>query len=184
MTVRQRKQPLHILLIGRAVITLTVDNKTAEQYRELPQFTYTATGLIQGDPMITNPTISTQADMKSAGEFEIIASGADAGDNYTIAYVPGTLTVESHTEHTGGTATCTEKAKCSVCAVAYGDLAAHNYENGKCIVCETVDLNYVPETLSPQTGDNSHMAFWIALLFISGGAVITLTVYDRKRKTV
>ena len=36
---------------------------------------------------------------------------------------------------------------------------------------------------SPQTGDNSHMMLWIALLFISGGGtVITLTVYDRKNK--
>ncbi len=35
---------------------------------------------------------------------------------------------------------------------------------------------------NPQTGDNSHMAMWIALLFISGGVVITLTVYDRKRR--
>ncbi len=37
---------------------------------------------------------------------------------------------------------------------------------------------------SPQTGDNSNMMLWIALLFISGGAVITLTVVDRKRKAV
>ena len=36
---------------------------------------------------------------------------------------------------------------------------------------------------SPATGDNSNMALWIALLFISGGAVITLTVVDRKRRT-
>ncbi len=36
----------------------------------------------------------------------------------------------------------------------------------------------------PQTSDNSHIALWIALLFISGGAVITLTVVDRKRKAV
>lgn len=36
---------------------------------------------------------------------------------------------------------------------------------------------------SPATGDNSNTALWIALLFISGGAVITLTVVDRKRRT-
>lgn len=35
---------------------------------------------------------------------------------------------------------------------------------------------------SPATGDNSHMMLWIALLFVSGGAVITLTVVDRKRR--
>ena len=30
--------------------------------------------------------------------------------------------------HTGGTATCTDKAVCSVCGTAYGSLAAHNYK--------------------------------------------------------
>ncbi len=35
---------------------------------------------------------------------------------------------------------------------------------------------------NPQTGDNSNLGMWFALMFISGGAVITLTVYDRKRR--
>ena len=37
---------------------------------------------------------------------------------------------------------------------------------------------------SPATGDNSNMFLWIAFLFISGGAVITLTVVDRKKKSL
>ena len=35
---------------------------------------------------------------------------------------------------------------------------------------------------SPQTGDNSSFALWIALLFISGGAAIGTTVVSRKKK--
>jgi len=35
---------------------------------------------------------------------------------------------------------------------------------------------------SPQTGDNSNFALWIALLFISGGAAIGTTVVSRKKK--
>ena len=35
---------------------------------------------------------------------------------------------------------------------------------------------------SPQTGDNSNMILWIALLFISGGAVIGINVYSKKKK--
>lgn len=35
---------------------------------------------------------------------------------------------------------------------------------------------------SPQTGDYSMMWLWVALLLVSGGAVITLTVIDRKRR--
>ena len=38
------------------------------------------------------------------------------------------------------------------------------------------------ETTSPQTGDNSNMLLWIALLFISGGAAIGTTVVSRKKK--
>ena len=38
--------------------------------------------------------------------------------------------------HTGGTATCTAKAICDVCEEPYGYLADHNWEDGKCSVCE------------------------------------------------
>ena len=51
-------------------------------------------------------------------------------------------------EHSGGTATCTEKAICSVCSKEYGDYAAHAPDaNGKCTVCSyqytvAVDTTY------------------------------------------
>ena len=35
---------------------------------------------------------------------------------------------------------------------------------------------------SPKTGDNNNLMLWIALLFISGGAVIGSTVYSKKKK--
>ena len=35
---------------------------------------------------------------------------------------------------------------------------------------------------SPQTGDNSMMGLWIALLFVSGAGVVGTTVYGRKKK--
>ena len=35
---------------------------------------------------------------------------------------------------------------------------------------------------SPQTGDNSNMILWIALLFVCGGVVIGITVYSKKKK--
>ena len=38
------------------------------------------------------------------------------------------------------------------------------------------------DTDSPQTGDNSHMALWIAVLFVSGGALIVTGIYIRKKK--
>ena len=38
------------------------------------------------------------------------------------------------------------------------------------------------EAESPKTGDTSNLALWIALLFISGGAVIGTTVVSKKQK--
>ena len=35
---------------------------------------------------------------------------------------------------------------------------------------------------SPKTGDNSNLALWFALLFVSGGAVTATTIYGRKNK--
>ena len=62
-------------------------------------------------------------------------------------------------------------------------------ENGY-IVFETTHLsqygiiatNTVNETKSPQTGDNSNLALWFAILAISGDAVIGVTVIGKKKK--
>ena len=44
------------------------------------------------------------------------------------------------------------------------------------------ELGKPTDSDSPQTGDNSNMILWIALLFVSGGAVIGITVYSKKKK--
>ena len=132
-------------------------------------------------------------------------------------------------EHSGGTATCKNKAKCKICGESYGDLNANNHSDLKhfpavaatkttegnieywyCEGCgkyfsdkdgtkeikkaDTVTAKLPSDnngsnnkpgnnaTTSPQTGDNSNFALWIALLFISGGAVTVTTVYGRKKK--
>ncbi len=53
----------------------------------------------------------------------------------------------------------------------------HIYENGKCIACHAADANI------PQTGDNSHPTLWTSLLFISGGAILTLTAACKRRRS-
>ena len=120
-------------------------------------------------------------------------------------------------EHTGGTATCKNKAICEVCGESYGKLDPNNHANLKhidakaatktsegnieywyCDGCnkyykdakatqeitkaQTVTAKLPDDSKSPQTGDNSNLALWIALLFISGGAVTVTTVYGRKKK--
>lgn len=50
-------------------------------------------------------------------------------------------------------------------------------KDGVAITTFTVD-----DADSPQTGDNSHLALWMALLFVSGGALIVTTLVSKKRK--
>lgn len=56
--------------------------------------------------------------------------------------------------------------------------------NGTATTTFTVNAKAVVDndTKSPQTGDNSHMALWIALLFVSGAGVIGTTVYSKRKR--
>ena len=38
------------------------------------------------------------------------------------------------------------------------------------------------DTTSPQTGDNSNMLLWVALLFVSGAGILGTTVYSKKKR--
>ena len=142
----------------------------------------------------------------------IISECADDNKDHKCDYCGKKLT-----EHTGGKATCTEKAVCEVCGKAYGEFDANNHSDLKHIdakaatkdaegnieywYCEgcgkyfsdkdgtkeikkadTVTAKLKDDSKSPQTGDTSNLALWIALLFISGGAAIGTTVVSRKKK--
>ncbi len=81
---------------------------------------------------------------------------------------------------------------CKVCGdvIEKGEViakTAHNYKDGKCIVCGGADPNYNPkpgngDTTSPGTGDSSNRALWISLLFVSGVGLFGTAIYYRKRK--
>ena len=127
------------------------------------------------------------------------------------------MTVTVNNGHTGGTATCTEKAVCEVCGKAYGEPDPKNHTDLKhfpakaatedaegnieywyCGGCgkyysdkdgtkEITKADTVTAKLpkSPQTGDISNLMLWIALLFVSGGVLTGVTVFDnRKRHSV
>ena len=57
-------------------------------------------------------------------------------------------------------------------------------KDGVAITTFTVDDKAAADndTNSPQTGDNSYMALWIALLFVSGAVVIGTTGYGKKKR--
>ena len=70
----------------------------------------------------------------------------------------------------------------------------HDFADGKCTVCGAADPDYESaqpsqptnpggsKNESPQTGDDSYLALWIAVLFVSGGVMGTLTVKRLRKK--
>lgn len=80
---------------GQKTLTITAENKSAYVGDSAPALTYTVTGLVGSDTLTTASTLSyaSTPDMSKAGTVQILASGAEAGDNYDIQYVNGTLTV-------------------------------------------------------------------------------------------
>ena len=153
-----------------------------------------------------------------------ISDHKDADNNHLCDYCG-----EKISNHTGGKATCIAKAVCEICKESYGSLDPNNHTDLKhidakaataaeegnieywyCSGCkkyykdakatqeitkaQTVTAKLPSDnngsnnkpgnnaTTSPQTGDNSNFALWIALLFISGGVAIGTTVVSRKKK--
>ena len=76
---------------------------------------------------LSDNTVLTSDSFKAVCTHE---NAVDDGDCTTAVICSdcGETTVEANENHTGGTATCTEQAKCEVCGTAYGDLAAHNQD--------------------------------------------------------
>ena len=93
--------------ISKATVTVTVDDKEAYVGSDMPELSYTVSGLAAGETLATNPTLTCNADMDKAGKYAITASGAavPATGNYNedIVYVPGTLTVSHRPINVGPT---------------------------------------------------------------------------------
>ena len=80
----------------------------------------------------------------------------------------GTITCQ---HHTGGTATCTEKAKCSLCGAEYGELAPHTLTK--------------KEAQAPTCTEPGNIAYWICSvcnqLFSDEAGTQVITEEDTKR---
>ena len=126
------------------VITGIEDGKT---YCEAQTVTVDETNV---DAVTVN---GTEVTLDENGSFTL--SPADGGQRIVVTDKAGNtteMTVTVNAGHTGGKATCTERAVCEVCGKAYGELNA-------------------------QTGDSR---MWIALLFVSGGICTALNVKSKK----
>lgn len=82
------------LTINKKAVTVKVEDVTIT-YGETPAFSYTVTGLVEGE------TLSGEAGYSGAGtdagEYDISVSGLSAGDNYKVTFVTGTLTINKKT---------------------------------------------------------------------------------------
>lgn len=109
----------------------------------------------------------------------------------------GNLAKLGHTESDWKSDKDNHWKECTVAAcgvIIENSKAAHADANndGKCDVCEynvgktSTNPGNKPsdDVQNPQTGDNSMMGLWIALLFVSGFGVVTTTVYGKKRHSV
>ena len=67
---------------------------------------------------------------------------------------------------------------CEGCGKYYGDTDATK----EITKAATITAKLPDDPKTPQTGDNSNLMLWFALLFISGGAVIGATVVSKKKK--
>ena len=116
----------------------------------LPKFTYTSTGLVNGDSLATEPKLACTADGSVAGTYSIVPSGADAGSNYEITYVNGTLTIYSRSSG-GGSSSSGSSYTVSVPSAKNGDVTVSpkNASKGdRVTVTVKPDSGYVLETLT------------------------------------
>lgn len=80
-------------------LTITAESVSIETGVALPalsEMKYTEDGLLEGESLVTEPQFKYNVeniDTSKAGRYKIIPYGGDAGNNYQIKYVNGTLTI-------------------------------------------------------------------------------------------
>lgn len=79
--------------ITAKTLTVTADDKAITVGNPDPAFTYSVSGFVNPDTFITSPTCSVLVAHSTPGNYPIVCSGGDAGTNYSINNVNGTLTV-------------------------------------------------------------------------------------------
>ena len=184
-----------------------------------PTYGYDFMGML-GDggltPAVTDGVYSgevTTASYYDAAGFKVIVE-AETADGFAI-HAEKAVTIVN--EHTGGKATCKDKATCEICGEEYGTLdpanhsdlkyfpakaatknAEGNIEYWHCSGCDkyfgdkdaakeikkadTITEKLKDDPKSPQTGDTSHFALWISLLFVSGSVIIGAAAVSKKKK--
>lgn len=84
------------LTVSRKTVTITANDKTAKAGQTQPAYTYAVTGLVPGESLSAEPTVTCPlANMNVPGTYAIVPNGAATSANYVILYQNGTLTVNA-----------------------------------------------------------------------------------------
>ena len=78
------------LTINKKAVTVKVNDVTIT-YGETPVFSYTVTGLVEGETLSDEAVYSGAG--TDAGDYDISVSGITASDNYNVTFVTGKLTI-------------------------------------------------------------------------------------------
>jgi hypothetical protein len=81
------------IILNKASLTVTANNKTIHFGSPTPAFGFAADGFISPDSFVTAPSCSVSGAPTAVGTYPIICAGGDAGTNYNINYVDGTYTI-------------------------------------------------------------------------------------------
>ena len=143
----------------------------------LPKFTYTSTGLVNGDSLATEPKLACTADGSVAGTYSIVPSGADAGSNYEITYVNGTLTIYSRSSG-GGSSSSGSSYTVSVPSTKNGDVTVSpkNASKGdRVTITVTPDKGYELDKLTVKDASGNKLK-----LTVKGNGKYTFTMPGSK----
>ena len=90
-----KSETRYSLNVAKANLTFTADDKNIVATGTLPEFTYKVDGLAFDDLVTTIPNMTTVADGKTKGIFDIVITDAivDNVENYNITYVNSLLTI-------------------------------------------------------------------------------------------
>ncbi len=78
--------------------------------------------------------------------------------------------------HTGGEASCKDKAICDICEESYGELGQHKYENGICTVCSQAEP-------SPEKDYTVWYIMGGAVAFAVIAACVGFAIYKKKKRS-
>ena len=127
---------------------------------------------------------ATTATVSGLKHEECTICGEKRNENTVIAAVGENHThTLAHVAAKAATATTTGNKEywyCSECGKYFSDAAGKNEITLASTVIAARGTN--SNTTSPQTGDNSNMTLWIALLFVSGGAATALGMSKKRKK--